>query len=244
MNQTASASTFEHPVLVTGAAGFIGSHLCEALLARGRRVVGVDCFTDYYNRAAKESNLSVALAHPRFRLVEADLVDADLPRLLDGVGLIYHLAGQPGVRGSWGSQFEVYVRNNILAYGGESILAYSAQEEHLGVTFESNILLSHDMPILRNAGPERWTPRQTRFQRNLYWCEAGAPEFSRPTSSSGDQWADWRRDHDPDGVLADPLFVDPQRGDFRLRPGSPALAMGFVPFDISQCGPRPRPGSL
>ena len=136
------------------------------------------------------------------------------------------------------------VRNNILAYGGESVLAYSAQEEHLGVTFESNILLSHDMPILRQAGPERWTPRQTRFQRNLYWCEAGAPEFSRPTSSSGDQWADWRRDHDPDGVLADPLFVDPQRGDFRLRPDSPALAMGFVPFNISQCGPRPRPQSL
>jgi hypothetical protein len=136
------------------------------------------------------------------------------------------------------------VRNNILAYGGESVLAYSAQEEHLGVTFESNILLSHDMPILRNAGPERWTPRQTRFQRNLYWCEAGAPEFSRPTSSSGDQWAEWSAENDPHGVMADPLFVDPQRGDFRLRPDSPALAMGFVPFNISQCGPRPRPQSL
>jgi hypothetical protein len=44
--------------------------------------------------------------------------------------------------------------------------------------------------------------------------------------------------------MADPLFVDPQRGDFRLRPDSPALAMGFEPFNISQCGPRPRPQSL
>ena len=107
MIQPAVANTSGRPVLVTGAAGFIGSHLCEALLARGHQVVGVDCFTDYYGRAAKESNLSVALAHPGFRLVEADLVDVDLPRLLDGVELIYHLAGQPGVRGSWGSQFEV-----------------------------------------------------------------------------------------------------------------------------------------
>ena len=134
------------------------------------------------------------------------------------------------------------VRNNILAYGGESLLAYGVQEEHVGVIFECNILLSDDKPFFRNAGPERWTPRQTRFHRNLYWCESGQPQFGRDNNEN--QWAEWQPDNDPQGVMADPLFVDPHRGDFRLRPGSPALAMGFVPFDISQCGPRPRPGSL
>jgi UDP-glucuronate 4-epimerase len=102
-------------VLVTGAAGFIGSHLCEALLAQDRRVIGLDCLTDYYSAARKRGNLVGALALPNFRLVEEDLADADLGALLDGVGLIYHLAGQPGVRGSWGEQFQVYIRNNIAA---------------------------------------------------------------------------------------------------------------------------------
>jgi hypothetical protein len=312
------------------------------------------------------------------------------------------------------------VRNNILAYGGESVLAYSAQEEHLGVTFESNIMLCHDKPILRNVSPERWTPRQTAFHRNLYWCETGAVEFlgnntgvygsqpfpsgyraessrfaalgevptvkgtpreadwkrakvltrfvtqagvaeapagtgglrlllegdalhvrgtfkrpakhkvlrgalwdrehvelflkpfvdrpgmvqihlasdgemlvmwhdseapagfscetkaeeipggwqatlriplapilaaaggsgmpawrffagfSVPVSADGTEWSSWQRGHDAEGVMADPLFVDPQHGDFRLRPDSPALALGFVPFDVLQCGPRMR----
>jgi len=102
-------------VLVTGAAGFIGSHLCESLLARNHRVIGLDCFTDYYDAGRKRANLAGALAHPNFTLVEEDLLQVDLPALIGQVDMIYHLAGQPGVRGSWGQQFEVYTRNNILA---------------------------------------------------------------------------------------------------------------------------------
>lgn len=101
--------------VVTGAAGFIGSHLVDALLAEGHDVVGVDCFTDYYERRRKEANIAQAREHANFRLVEADLTTAGLDTLLHGVDLIYHLAGQPGVRGSWGGQFELYARNNILA---------------------------------------------------------------------------------------------------------------------------------
>jgi UDP-glucuronate 4-epimerase len=102
-------------VLVSGAAGFIGSHLCDALLADGCEVVGIDCFTDYYDRARKEANIAGALAHPRFTFVEGDLVTIDLVALLRDIDIIYHLAGQPGVRGSWGQKFEHYLRNNVLA---------------------------------------------------------------------------------------------------------------------------------
>ncbi len=300
------------------------------------------------------------------------------------------------------------VRNNIFAYGGDAVLAYGAQEPHLGVIFESNIFLARDTPILRNAGPDRWTPAQTRFQGNLYWCENGPvvfnhgnggqfasqsfpngyqaeaarfaplPEmanldhlpsqadwqkanplthfvnhagnveapagtaelrflrqgdtlhlqarFQRPPQAEATSGALWNREHlelflkpfanqpgmvqlglaadgetaclwhgcqpppldwqaeavdtangwqatlrlplaaiaaagqdapqwsflagfatpppvgdwsnwqagghDPEGVVADPLFVDPEHGDFRLRPDSPALALGFVPFAV------------
>jgi nucleoside-diphosphate-sugar epimerase len=102
-------------VVVTGAAGFIGSHLCEQLLAQGAEVVGIDCFTDYYPRRFKEANLAAFDGQPRFALVEARLQDADLPRLLDGASHVYHLAAQAGVRKSWGSHFRHYTENNIEA---------------------------------------------------------------------------------------------------------------------------------
>lgn len=101
--------------LVTGAAGFIGSHLAERLIADGCEVVGVDSFTDYYDRALKERNLDGLSASPRFTLVRADLADADLESLVAGVDYIFHQAGQPGVRRSWGRSFEPYVRCNVVA---------------------------------------------------------------------------------------------------------------------------------
>jgi UDP-glucose 4-epimerase len=102
-------------VVVTGAAGFIGSHLCERLLADGHEVVGIDSFSDYYEQERKEQNLSVARARPNFTLEVADLVDADLERILDGATVVFHLAGQPGVRPSWGGHFDRYVHDNIVA---------------------------------------------------------------------------------------------------------------------------------
>jgi nucleoside-diphosphate-sugar epimerase len=102
-------------VVVTGVAGFIGSHLSERLLAAGHEVVGIDCFTDYYERSRKEQNLETSRSSDRFRFEAADLVDADLAPLLDGADAVYHLAGQPGVRPSWGNQFDRYVRDNVIA---------------------------------------------------------------------------------------------------------------------------------
>jgi UDP-glucose 4-epimerase len=99
--------------VVTGAAGFVGSHLVERLLALGHDVVGVDCFTDYYDRRSKESNVAEARANTSFQLIEEDLGAIDLERLLDGVDYVFHLAGQAGVRPSWGTSFSEYVRQNI-----------------------------------------------------------------------------------------------------------------------------------
>ena len=101
--------------LVTGAAGFIGSHLAERLVADGHDVVGVDCFTDYYARSAKEANVAGLRSSDRFELIEAEIGDLDLPALLEDVELIFHQAAQAGVRASWGESFRVYTRLNVDA---------------------------------------------------------------------------------------------------------------------------------
>ena len=101
--------------VVTGAGGFIGSHLVERLLAQGQSVVGIDCFDDYYDRALKERHLAESRRNPKFRLVEQDLLGFDLATVLEPGCRVFHLAAQPGVRGSWGANFDRYLRNNVLA---------------------------------------------------------------------------------------------------------------------------------
>ena len=101
--------------LVTGAAGFIGSHLSSALLDRGTDVVGLDCFTDYYARSIKEANLDVNRRRDGFQFVDARIQDADLAALLNGVSHVFHLAAQAGVRKSWGRDFRIYTDNNVDA---------------------------------------------------------------------------------------------------------------------------------
>ncbi len=97
--------------LVTGAAGFIGSHLTESLMGLGHDVVGLDAFTDYYDPARKRANAA------GLDVVEADLLEADLDGLIGDVDGVYHLAGQPGVRASFGPGFEHYVSRNVHASG-------------------------------------------------------------------------------------------------------------------------------
>jgi nucleoside-diphosphate-sugar epimerase len=100
---------------VTGVAGFIGSHLAERLLDAGQEVVGVDRFTDFYPRRQKEQNLQGLRGRDGFAFRDDDLLTADLATLLSDVSYVFHLAGQPGVRGSWGASFPVYAQNNIVA---------------------------------------------------------------------------------------------------------------------------------
>ena len=98
--------------LVTGCAGFIGSHLVDTLLEHRYEVIGLDCFTDYYSREIKEANLSNALKNNNFKLIEADILE--LAKFPD-VDYVFHLAAQAGVRASWGKSFEIYTKNNVQA---------------------------------------------------------------------------------------------------------------------------------
>ncbi len=100
---------------MTGAGGFIGSHLAEALLQQQVTVVGVDSFTDYYDPALKRARWAVLSRHPRFHPLAADILRVDWKRVLLRVDRVFHLAGQPGVRGSFGTGFQAYLDNNIAA---------------------------------------------------------------------------------------------------------------------------------
>lgn len=101
--------------VVTGAAGFIGSHLCEALLDEGHEVHGVDAFTDYYDPGLKRANATRLSRHDRYHGVELDLVTETIDDLVAGCDAVFHLGAQPGVRLSWADGFQVYVDRNITA---------------------------------------------------------------------------------------------------------------------------------
>jgi nucleoside-diphosphate-sugar epimerase len=170
---------------VTGCAGFIGSTLTERLLADGAEVTGIDCFTDYYPRPAKERNLSAARAHPRFRFVDAPIQDADLGALLADRTHIFHLAAQAGVRKSWGRDFQIYTTNNIEATQRllEAATAMPALER---LVYSSSSSVYGDrvpMPMREDARPEPVSPygvsklaaEQLCY---LYYANFGVPAVS------------------------------------------------------------------
>lgn len=100
--------------LVTGAAGFIGSHLCESLLANGHHVTGIDAFIPYYPRAIKERNLTQLLEQANFQFIECDMRTNDLSPAMSGADVVFHLGAMGGLLASWTS-FDVYMTCNILA---------------------------------------------------------------------------------------------------------------------------------
>ncbi|CAN5374968.1 MAG: NAD-dependent epimerase/dehydratase family protein [Acidobacteria bacterium] len=145
--------------LVTGAAGFIGSHLTGALLDRGADVIGIDCFTDYYPRSLKESNLDANRGREGFHFVEARLQDTDLRRLLDGVTHVFHLAAQAGVRKSWGADFRIYTDNNVDA-SQQLLEACAGRPLHRFVYASSSSLYGDNVsiPMREDALPQPVSP--------------------------------------------------------------------------------------
>ena len=100
--------------MVTGVAGFVGSNIAARLLSDGHEVLGIDSLTTYYDPSLKLRNLE-RLSSPSFSFIQEDLLTADLAELLQGTEVIFHEAGQPGVRSSWGKDFALYTDANINA---------------------------------------------------------------------------------------------------------------------------------
>jgi UDP-glucose 4-epimerase len=171
-------------MLVTGAAGFIGSTLVDRLLRDGQRVRGVDCFTDYYDPKIKRRNLENALRHPNFELVEGDLVDLDLQALLRDVAGCFHLAAQAGVRASWGHEFLIYLRSNIEATQKLLEAARAVALPRLVYSSSSSVYgNARQMPMSEDALPSPVSPYGvTKLSAeqlcNLYHFNYGLPVVS------------------------------------------------------------------
>ena len=146
--------------LVTGAAGFIGSHLCERLLLEGHAVIGLDVFSDYYPRPLKAANLVPLLAHPQFRFLEQDLTRANLAPIAAEADHIFHQAGQPGVRPSWGKDFDVYVDCNIRATQRLLEACKGSSRLHRLVFASSSSVYgdTHDLPLRERSLPQPFSP--------------------------------------------------------------------------------------
>jgi UDP-glucose 4-epimerase len=170
--------------LVTGAAGFVGSHLVEQLLADGAHVVGIDCFTDYYARELKEANLEAAHREERFTFHENRLQDADLDLLLRDITHVFHLAAQAGVRKSWGLDFSVYTACNVEAT--QILLEACTRTELTKVVYASSSSVYGDdghMPMHEDQRPQPLSPYGvTKLAAEhlcyLYWVGHGVPTVS------------------------------------------------------------------
>jgi len=170
--------------IVTGAAGFVGSHLCDRLLADGRAVVGIDCFTDYYSRRLKEANVADARKHRGFTFIEDDLNRMDLTALIDEGDLVFHQAAQAGVRASWGRLFEVYTAMNISAT--QRLLEACRQRRPARVVYASSSSVYGDtdkMPEHEDDHPRPISPYGvTKLAAEhlcvLYWKAFGVPTVS------------------------------------------------------------------
>lgn len=138
--------------VVTGAAGFIGSQLTEALLAAGHQVVGVDAFTPYYRPDIKRANIATACRHLHFQLLAGDINELDLTEVLRPGDVLFHLAGQPGVRSSWGPGFADYTRHNVDAT--QRLLEAAARQKVARVVYASSSSVYGDAPRpMREDGP-------------------------------------------------------------------------------------------
>jgi len=171
-------------ILITGAAGFIGSHLAEALIGQGHQVVGIDNFLDYYPRRLKEKNLEGLRSRTGFDFIEADLLETDLVALVKPLDGVVHLAAQAGVRASWGENFRTYSDNNVLATQqlleacrGEGIkkFLYASSSSLYG---DTNDLPMREESVLRPVSPYGVSKAAGEYLAYLYFKNFGVPTVS------------------------------------------------------------------
>lgn len=166
--------------LVTGCAGFIGSHLVDNLLERGYKVIGIDCFTDYYSMEIKKKNISNALSHKNFEFIEKDILDmSGYPE----VDYVFHQAAQAGVRASWGKSFEIYTRNNIEVT--QKLLEFYKDVEIKKFVYASSSSVYGDAELpmredslLKPVSPYGVTKLAGDNLCYLYWKNYGVPTAS------------------------------------------------------------------
>ena len=166
--------------LVTGCAGFIGSHLTERLLKEGFQVTGIDSFTDYYARDIKEKNITDVLAHKDFSLLERDILQMDD---FPDVDYVFHQAAQAGVRGSWGKSFEIYTRDNIEST--QRLLEFYKDKQVKKFVYASSSSVYGDVEIpmredaiLRPYSPYGVTKLAAENLCYLYYRNYGVPVIS------------------------------------------------------------------
>ncbi|GCE12622.1 NAD-dependent epimerase/dehydratase family protein [Tengunoibacter tsumagoiensis] len=171
--------------IVTGVAGFVGSHLAERLLHEGHEVCGIDAFIDYYDRSLKERNLEGPRSWRRFSFVEGNLVDLFLRPLVEGADWIFHQAAQAGVRASWGAEFTRYTECNVLAtqrlleaahtVGGVKRIVYASSSSIYGDTTT--------MPISEDAPHHPYSPYGVTKLAAEHLCSLYHHNFGVPTVS-------------------------------------------------------------
>jgi UDP-glucuronate 4-epimerase len=151
--------------LVTGCAGFIGSHLTEALLDQGHSVVGIDCFNDNYGREQKLTNLRHVRDWRSFEFVPIDLSRGDLLTFVRSADVVFHLAAEPGVRSSWGERYERYLQNNVLAT--QHLLEACRQAPRTRLVFASSSSVYGDAPFKGSPGESPTRPISPYGQTKL-----------------------------------------------------------------------------
>lgn len=168
-------------ILITGAAGFIGSTLAQKLLDMDYSIIGIDCFTDYYPEELKRTNINPLLEYKNFTFIEEDLSEIDLHKILSGVKTVYHMAAQPGVRKSWGENFRIYQKNNIEitqklleASIGTNIekFVYSSSSSIYG---DTEAMPTHEETIPRPISPYGVSKLACEHLSYLYWKNYNVP---------------------------------------------------------------------